>query len=57
MLIIRIAPFKKKKSNSQQHSQSKGWEALSMVIGLCSNTTFKENQDHIKVMDRSVDVD
>ena len=25
-----------------------------MVIGLCSNATFKENQGHIKIMDRSV---
>ncbi|KAL5475329.1 hypothetical protein EMCRGX_G025126, partial [Ephydatia muelleri] len=37
--------------------QSKGWEALSMVIGLCSNATFKDNQGHIKVMDRKCNGD
>ncbi|KAL5500322.1 hypothetical protein EMCRGX_G011866 [Ephydatia muelleri] len=43
--------------STQRRPQSKGWEALSMVIGLCSNATFKENQGHIKIMDRKCNGD
>ena len=38
--------------NSQP--SSKGWDALGRVAGLCNKASFKENQGHIKVLDRYI---
>eukprot|EP00731_Ephydatia_muelleri_P011696 Em0006g590a len=31
---------------------SKSWDALARVMGLCNRAVFKENQEHIRIMDR-----
>ena len=33
-------------------ASSKGWDALARVAGLCNRASFKENQQHLKVLDR-----
>eukprot|EP00731_Ephydatia_muelleri_P006443 Em0003g691a len=35
-----------------KRTPSIGWDALSRVMGLCNRATFKENQEHIAIMDR-----
>eukprot|EP00731_Ephydatia_muelleri_P011699 Em0006g593a len=44
-------------SMAAQRSASKGWEALTRVMCLCSRAVFEENQDHIAVRDRKCNGD
>ncbi|KAL5500317.1 hypothetical protein EMCRGX_G011857 [Ephydatia muelleri] len=44
-------------SMAAQRPASKGWEALTRVMCLCSRAVFEENQDHIAVRDRKCNGD